>query len=251
MEVSFKATRGAFSFPDKTGLDFAVCPREFGQEACDGDQDELLTVFRCIYADCQRAIRQVRYRSAETPGIDVISLMVDDRGNSGELGALSASISITLSLAAGPYNMPPIVQIPGLPTRVAHPGERVDISGIFVEDVDMNKPRWDKPYAEGYMTVHMKLGRGFFDVTRLRKRGLINSLFMGTADGSTDLDCPCKNDTYVAVDAAGQTDGNACPCTGVRLTTYTKFSGLKEDVKLVVCTPERRAALSRTTAQDD
>ena len=255
MEVSFKATRGAFSFPDKTGLDFAVCPRERGQEACDGNQDELLTVFRCIYADCQRAIRQVRYRSAETPGIDVISLMVDDRGNSGELGALSASISITLSLAAGPYNMPPIVQIPGLPTRVAHPGERVDISGIFVEDVDMNKPRWDKPYAEGYMTVHMKLGRGFFDVTRLRKRGLINSLFMGTADGSTDLDCPCKNDTYVGVDAAGQTDGNACPCTGVRLTTYTKFSGLKEDVKwaaaevsvyLALDRPDLRSAVDTT-----
>jgi len=113
MEVSFIATRGAFTAPDITGLDFL---------RGDGTLDEQRHVFRCSYRDCQRAIRNIRYKSAEIPGTDVITLIVDDRGNSGELGALSASISITLSLAAGPYNIPPIVQIPGLPARVAHPG---------------------------------------------------------------------------------------------------------------------------------
>jgi len=113
MEVSFIASRGSFTAPDITGLDFV---------RGDGTLDEERQVFRCRYRDCQRAIRNVRYKSAEIPGTDVITLIVDDRGNSGELGALSASISITLSLASGPYNIPPIVQIPGLPARVAHPG---------------------------------------------------------------------------------------------------------------------------------
>jgi hypothetical protein len=113
MEVSFIASRGSFTAPDITGLDFI---------RGDGTLDEQRQVFRCRYRDCQRAIRNVRYKSAEIPGSDVITLIVDDRGNSGELGALSASISITLSLASGPYNIPPIVQIPGLPARVAHPG---------------------------------------------------------------------------------------------------------------------------------
>ena len=113
MEVSFIASRGSFTAPDITGLDFI---------RGDGTLDEQRQVFRCRYRDCQRAIRNIRYKSAEIPGSDVITLIVDDRGNSGELGALSASISITLSLASGPYNIPPIVQIPGLPARVAHPG---------------------------------------------------------------------------------------------------------------------------------
>lgn len=39
----------------------------------------------------------------------------------------------------------------------------------------------------------MSIGRGFFDVTRLRRRGLMNSLKMGTADGSPDEDCPCRD----------------------------------------------------------
>jgi hypothetical protein len=140
MEVSFIATRGFFTAPDTSGLTFLQGS---------GTVDEFVQTFRCLYKQCQRAIREVRYKSAEVPGTDMISLIVNDRGNSGELGALSATISIVLSLAAGPYNIPPIVQIPGLPARVAHPGQRVDISGIYVEDIDLDKPRWDKPYAQG------------------------------------------------------------------------------------------------------
>ena len=140
MEVSFIATRGYFTAPDTSGLRFLKGS---------GTLDENVQTFRCLYKQCQRAIRDVRYKSAQVPGTDMISLIVDDRGNSGELGALSATISIVLSLAAGPYNIPPVVQIPGLPARVAHPGQRVDISGIYVEDLDLDKPRWDKPYAQG------------------------------------------------------------------------------------------------------
>jgi hypothetical protein len=90
----------------------------------------------------------------------------------------------------------------------------VDVSGIYIDDVDLNKPRWDKPYSEGQMTVFMSVGRGFFDVTRLRRYGLKGSLKLGTADGSPDPDCPCRN-------------GTECPCNHWALTTYTKFSGLK------------------------
>ena len=97
-------------------------------------------------------------------------------------------------------------------------GQRVDISGIYIDDVDLDKPRWDKPYAQGYITVFMSLGRGFFDVTRLRKYGFRGSLKLGTADGSPDPDCPCRV-------------GDTCPCNHWKLTTYTKVSGLKEDVK--------------------
>jgi len=64
----------------------------------------------------------------------------------------------------------------------------------------------------------MSIGRGFFDVTRLRKYGFRGSLKLGTADGSPDPDCPCLN-------------GDLCPCNHWKLTSYCKISGLKEDVK--------------------
>jgi predicted outer membrane repeat protein len=219
MEITFKATRGFFSFPTTNGLEFRVG---------DGTLDENQSIFRCLYTDCQQAVRDIRYKSVEVPGIDVISVFIDDRGNSGELGALEASISITLSLAAGPYNVPPIVQIPGLPARVAHPGQRVDISGIFVEDIDLDQPRWDKPYAEGYLTVHIEIGRGFFDVTRLRQHGLIKSLKLGPADDEPDGDCPCWNASSVGGPAG------KCPCNQWVTTQYTKISGLKRDIKWAV-----------------
>jgi hypothetical protein len=42
-------------------------------------------------------------------------------------------VSITLSLSSGPYNIPPTVDIPGLPARVTYLGQRVDISGISAQ----------------------------------------------------------------------------------------------------------------------
>jgi len=228
MEVSFLATRGAFTNPDTTGLQYVR-----GK----GTEDIEVQIFRCSYRQCQQAIQNIRFSSVDTTGTDVITLIVNDRGNSGELGALSASISITLSLATGPYNTPPIVHIPGLPARVAHPGQRVDISGIYVEDADSDRPRWDKPYSQGLITVFMILGRGYFDVTRLRRRGLQTredatgaelapelplSIKLGTADGSADEDCPCL------------TPNNTCPCNHWALTTYCKISGHKPDIKWAV-----------------
>jgi hypothetical protein len=83
----------------------------------------------------------------------------------------------------------------------------------------------------------MILGRGYFDVTRLRRRGLQTredatgaelapelplSIKLGTADGSADEDCPCL------------TPNNTCPCNHWALTTYCKISGHKPDIKWAV-----------------
>ncbi len=40
------------------------------------------------------------------------------------------TVTVTLSLAAGPYNIPPMVNIPGLPERVVRINQRADFSGM-------------------------------------------------------------------------------------------------------------------------
>ena len=65
MAVTFTATRGAFTNPDVSGLTFTVGT---------GTRDPLTQTFLCPYRECQRAIAEVRYASAETAGTDVITL---------------------------------------------------------------------------------------------------------------------------------------------------------------------------------
>lgn len=213
MMVTAVASRGAFTNPDTTGLEYIVG---------NGFQDPLEQTFLCEYFACRRALSELRYKSADVEGEDFVTVTVDDLGNSGELGAQKGSVTLYLSLASGPYNIPPTVIIPGLSERVAAIAERVDISGIFVEDLDMNKPRWDKVYPEGLMTVTMSTGFGYFDVTRLRKYGMRGSLFLGPADRGVDEDCPCL------------TGNNTCPCNQFRLSKYFKVSGNQRDIKWVV-----------------
>ncbi|KAJ1486443.1 hypothetical protein T484DRAFT_1789626 [Baffinella frigidus] len=103
MAVTLEATRGAFTNPDASGLTFTTGT---------GVKDQLIQTFLCRYPDCQRAISEVRYQSADEAGTDVITVTVDDRGNSGELGSQVASVAISLTLSSGPYNIPPTVDIP-------------------------------------------------------------------------------------------------------------------------------------------
>jgi hypothetical protein len=69
------------------------------------------------------------------------------------------------------------------------------------------------------MTVHFTIGAGVFDVKRLVKYGLRDSLELGTADGSPDPDCPCL------------VNGTLCPCNTPRFSQYCKFSGRLHDVQ--------------------
>ena len=82
------------------------------------------------------------------------------------------------------------------------------LSAPSSQDLDLDKPRWDKFYAEGRMTVHFTIGAGVFDVKRLVKYGLRDSLELGTADGSPDPDCPCL------------VNGTLCPCNTPRFSQY-------------------------------
>mmetsp|Transcript_9747 Transcript_9747/g.32602 ORF Transcript_9747/g.32602 Transcript_9747/m.32602 type:complete len:1252 (-) Transcript_9747:997-4752(-) len=208
MEVTFSATRGAFTNLNANQLSYLNGT---------GTQDALFQRFLCSYRACQNAIQNIYYLSADTFGSDTITLRVNDRGNSGELGALTAAISISLTLVAGPYNVPPFIILPGSSTYSVFPGKRVYIKGIKVGDVDLNKPRWDKVQAQGYMTATLSIGKGFFDLTRVRSYGQ-RSLLLGTPDGSPDPDCPCPQQ-------------GSCPCNKCTLTNYCKISGLLPDVQ--------------------
>jgi hypothetical protein len=230
--VTLRATRGGFTNPDKTGVEYVVGS---------GSNDSPTQVILCEYSVCQRVLRELRYQSASEAGQDTVTVTVNDRGYSGELGAQEGSIAITLRLAAGPYNIPPTVSIPGLPARVTHLtacgsrdyaqvsagsnlrcvlGERVDINGISVGDLDINQPRWDKLYPRGKMTVTISIGSGYFDVGHIKADGL-GYLVLGNPDNSTDTDCPCQS-------------GGACPCNKCVWTSYCKFSGDLSDVQRAV-----------------
>lgn len=82
MQVRALASRGGFTNPERAGLTYIVG---------EGNQDPLTQTFLCSYAVCRRALRELRYQSADTPGSDVITVFVNDLGNSGELGAQEGS----------------------------------------------------------------------------------------------------------------------------------------------------------------
>ena len=231
--VTLQATRGGFTNPNRAGLKYVIGT---------GTKDNMTQVFLCEYRVCQRALRELRYQSADSAGQDSVTVTVNDRGFSGELGAQEGTLTIALRLSAGPYNIPPTVFIPGLPARVTYMtacpsrdysqvsadtsqtctlAERVDLNGITVGDLDINQPRWDKLYPAGIMTVTIEIGSGHFDVNYLKKFGL-GQLVLGTGDNSTDPDCPCPD------------SNGGCPCNGCVWTSYCKFSGLLSEVQVAI-----------------
>lgn len=159
--LTFNATRGTFTFFNQTGLTFLLGT---------GAEDKVVTVSARVDR-CLRALTEVQFRSASSTGIDVIVVTVNDQGTSGELGEKSASVAINLDLRKGPYNLPPVLNIPTPKQREFEIGLPYVIRDIFSDDPDWDRPRYDKliPQAELELTISCQTCR--FSIPYMRAEG--------------------------------------------------------------------------------
>jgi len=143
--LTFNATRGTFTFFNQTGLTFLLGT---------GVEDRVVTVSAQVDR-CLRALTEVQFRSASTTGSDIIVVTVNDQGTSGQLGEKTSSVAINLDLRKGPYNLPPVLNIPTPKQREFEVGLPFVIRDIFSEDPDWDRPRYDKliPQAELELTI--------------------------------------------------------------------------------------------------
>jgi hypothetical protein len=159
--LTFNATRGTFTFFNQSGLTFLLGT---------GVEDQVVTVSARVDR-CLRALTEVQFRSASTTGSDVIVVTVNDQGTSGELGEKSASVAINLDLRKGPYNLPPVLNIPTPKQREFEIGLPHVIRDIFADDPDWDRPRYDKliPQAELQLTISCQTCK--FSIPYMRAEG--------------------------------------------------------------------------------
>jgi hypothetical protein len=170
MRILLKCTRGAFTIAVRTNVTLVVGT---------GVRDPLVQ-FDAPLATAQLALRTLLFQSAAEPGVDVVDVFVSDQGNSGELGARTATARITLELFRGPYNSAPVLTADlkdramvrgGCVVKMAHPppppqreNGYVVINDIRLFDPDVDLPRWDKLTSRGLMRASLQCGVGTFDI---------------------------------------------------------------------------------------
>jgi hypothetical protein len=159
--LTFNATRGTFTFFNRTGLQFLLGT---------GVEDGVVTVSARVDR-CLRALTEVQFRSANTIGSDTIVVTVNDQGTSGELGEKSSSVAINLDLRKGPYNLQPILNIPTPKQREFEIIIPHVIRDVFCDDPDWDRPRYDKliPQSELELTISCQTCK--FSIPYMRAEG--------------------------------------------------------------------------------